>query len=487
MVSASSLFVAAINTASVIATAAIFGASQKADVLLTALTLALGVATPLVSSLDAVYLPRWSSRGELDRTRMARDSSAWFILAFALMGALAWAMRPVWLPMFLMGYEGASTDLDPIVILAAAAFTLSGAAVAIQRTVLVADRRFGAIAFATLPPPFCSFVALFALHGWLGTLSPLWGLVTGNIVALAITVRAAKLSKILSVPSLRSLQEFVAMVVSYVPVAIAAALFAFVPIALRALASQDGIGGLSSQYYAERIFLLPHTILTVSVASVVMPFLVGNRRGDSEIMGDVSIYGLLLLGPISVLLLVYAEDLAAVALQRGSFTAAATVATAGALRGYAFGLVPLFVVTIGWRLLQARALHSAVVIVSLAYVVGTLAIAPILYMAWGLAGIGGANSLGASAAMVAVLVIAARTNGAAALLGRMRSLLLAAGALSVMFVAAVLAFGQLSTVVPSARLAVGSVASILVYCLAVAFLRRSRLLLIGSDWQGGAA
>jgi peptidoglycan biosynthesis protein MviN/MurJ (putative lipid II flippase) len=104
-------------------------------------------------------------------------------------------------------------------------------------------------------------------------------------------------------------------------------------------------------------------------------------------------------------MLIFAPEIVAVALQHGRFSTAAAQLTTAAIRGYSLGLFPLFVATLCWRVLQVRRNLVAVVVVGAVFFFVTLATAVPFFKAWGLFGIGAANTAGAVAAMVLAVVL----------------------------------------------------------------------------------
>jgi putative peptidoglycan lipid II flippase len=168
-------------------------------------------------------------------------------------------------------------------------------------------------------------------------------------------------------------------------------------------ASLRGAGAISAQFYAERLFYLPHTLIAVSVGSVLLPFVLRDAKAGRNATNRLIIYALLVMGPITVLWLLFAPQIVTFALEHGRFSHGASEAVASVLSGYAIGLAPLFVVTLGWRVLTVRSKIRHVIAVPAVFL-GVLGVTAIpLLTVWGLFGLGVAHSLSALVAMVIVV------------------------------------------------------------------------------------
>jgi putative peptidoglycan lipid II flippase len=397
-----SLLTTALNFLTSVLIAKYFGAGRVTDALFVALTLGNAIAPPLISSLDAAFLPVFYRLAGPERIRLGREATAWFGLIFVLLGALIWATRSAWVRLFLHDPASYQPDLDRLILVGAIAFAALGTAMTVQKTLLTGELRFQWIGLTNLMPPAGILLFVIAFHDRLGVMSVMVGMAVGAGVALVVAQLASRGPHPLG-PKVWYGRELIRMTLENLPLATSALLFALNSVILRATASLSGVGGISAQYYAERIFFLPHTLIAVSAASVILPFLMRWRKSQLETIGRIVVYGCLLMGPVALTLLIFAPEIVAVALQHGRFSASAAQLTSAAIRGYSLGLAPLFIATLTWRVLQARHDLAQVVVVGAIFFLTTLATAVPLFDVWGLFGIGAANTAGSIAAMIAAL------------------------------------------------------------------------------------
>jgi putative peptidoglycan lipid II flippase len=404
LIGVASLLTTALNFLTSVLIARDFGAGRVTDALFVALTVGNSIAPPLISSLDATFLPFFYKLSESERTRLGRQASLWFGTLFVALAALIWLTRSFWLVIFLHDPRPYQPDLDRLVLVGVIAFAALGTGMTVQKTLLTGRLRFQWIGVTNLIPPALTLLSIVTLHARLGVMSVMLGMAAGAIVALVVAQLAARGPVRLEGPALWYGRQLARMTLDNVPLALGALFFALNSVALRATASLSGVGGISAQYYAERIFFLPHTLIAVSTASVIFPFLLRWRHSRLETIARIAVYGCLLMGPVTLTLLVFAPDIVAVALYHGRFTAAAARLTSAAIQGYSLGLVPLFIATLCWRVLQARRSLGQVVMVGAAFFFTTVVAAVPFFRLWGLFGIGAANTAGALAAMLLAMI-----------------------------------------------------------------------------------
>jgi putative peptidoglycan lipid II flippase len=117
-------------------------------------------------------------------------------------------------------------------------------------------------------------------------------------------------------------------------------------------------GSIAALNFANRIYLLPNSILVLSLLVVIYPVLVelhveGRVKEFKETLRQGIGLVIVLVFPMMVGLVVLREPVVRLLFERGAFDAAATEATAFALAFYSLGLVGL-----GWQLLMNRAFYA---------------------------------------------------------------------------------------------------------------------------------
>jgi putative peptidoglycan lipid II flippase len=165
-------------------------------------------------------------------------------------------------------------------------------------------------------------------------------------------------------------------------------------------ASGEGTGAVAALDYAFRVMYLPIGLFGVSIAAASTPtFSRLIASGDrSQVGGSVaSAIGLMLAlnVPATVGLIVLAPAIVALIFERGQFTAADTVATAGALQFYAVGLVGYSIVRIVSPAFYALRRSRIPVVASIVSVVANVVLAYTLVRVMSFAGLALATSLAA--------------------------------------------------------------------------------------------
>ncbi len=105
-----------------------------------------------------------------------------------------------------------------------------------------------------------------------------------------------------------------------------------------------GAGGISAIYFANRIIQFPIGLITLSLASAILPTLAGfAAREETDKLKDTLTFSLqnifLVMVPCTVLLIILSESIIRVFFERGAFTSQSTAITSSALMFYSFGLL----------------------------------------------------------------------------------------------------------------------------------------------------
>lgn len=172
-----------------------------------------------------------------------------------------------------------------------------------------------------------------------------WGVLVAGIVQLLFQVPAMARVGMLAVPRIRPRDPGVRRVVALMlPAAFGASVSQINLLVDTLLASFLVPGSISWLYYADRLMELPLGIFAIALATVLLPRLAGSHAagdtdGFSRSLDRGLRLGLLLTLPAATALVVLAEPLIATLFHYGAMGAADVVASAGALRAYALGLV----------------------------------------------------------------------------------------------------------------------------------------------------
>jgi putative peptidoglycan lipid II flippase len=172
-------------------------------------------------------------------------------------------------------------------------------------------------------------------------------------------------------------------------------------------------GGLSSIYYADRLYLLPVGLVGVAAGTVLLPemsrcFAREDWAGAFTAQNRTLAMTITLTAPFAVAFIFVPELIVGALFQHGAFHAADTVATAAVLRAYGFGLLAVVAINALRSGFQAMGDTRTPMMVSLGALAVNLLLKIVLYKPLGAAGIALATSANAWINLVALAVIGAR-------------------------------------------------------------------------------
>ena len=133
-------------------------------------------------------------------------------------------------------------------------------------------------------------------------------------------------------------------------------------------------GGISSLYYGLNIFVLPISIVSIALATVIFPkFSESISRGEYEDLGA-KIYSalrvnLLIFVPVSFLFFLFGDTIIKILFERGKFTAGDTEITFSVLKIYSLSLIFYSIYSILNKVLYAAKLVNALLLITITGIV----------------------------------------------------------------------------------------------------------------------
>jgi putative peptidoglycan lipid II flippase len=405
--------------------AAVLGAGPVSDAFLVALRLPNLVRRVLgEGGINAGFVPLHARIAAEQGEAGAQDFSARAIsttgVALVAFSVIAHFAAGVLVLAIASGYAGdpeglaLTTDLTRLALPAIAALTLA----ALVGAILNAERRYVAAAVAPLVVNLAMIAVLAipvpALRG-----DPL---MMARALALTLTLSAVIQLALLAValrrarPGLRLVRprldaDMRRLVMLAVPGLLAVGAAQLILLAALQAASYTP-SAVSHLHYADRLFQLPLGLIGVAVGIVLLPEIAGRlRSGDSrgfEAATSRALEGSLLLAlPAGAALVILAEPIVGVLLERGAFTAFDRIETAAMLAGLSIGL-PFAVVAkvLGQGLFAGERSRAASLAALVGIVVATVA-CPALAAPLGGFGIGLGAALAFAAHAGAIVVVLA--------------------------------------------------------------------------------
>ncbi len=315
-------------------------------------------------SLSTAFVPLYAGLREADEDadRFASNVLSILLVLFPVVCALGMLTAPWYVPFLVSGFNKEKLELAislsrwlfPSIALVGFGAVFMG--------VLNARGRFFAASFS--PVWFNAGVilgALVAAPHWPGL--PIYGLAAGVLVGAAGQT-------VSQLPSLRRTgfrfsfhllplhPSVLALARRMAPAVVVLAMADINLLVDSKFASHLADGNIASLQYAMRLFQLPLGVFAVSIGTALLPrFAVAKVHDDAPLFRRTFTDGMaltaLILVPATVGLLLVGEGAIRLLFERGRFTPADTVRTAGVLGAYAFGLLAY-----GWDYLGVRACYA---------------------------------------------------------------------------------------------------------------------------------
>lgn len=392
-----------------IALGAVLGAGALADAFYIALRLPNHFRAIFgEGAFNAAYVPGYSRALEERGDAAAKLFSArMFTLLLAvqvIVLLLAWTFMPQVMAVLAPGLESDPQRLALAETMTRITFPylLCITLVTLVAGTLNANGRFAAAAFAPvlLNLAILAFLAIAFLFPNAGYAAAAGVLVAG-VLELALVIVAARRAGILAlfarprfdVDVKRFFKTFVPAVIGSAGVQIAL----FVD---TIIVSMLPTGGVSSVYYADRIYQLPGGVIAIAAGTVLLPemsrrFASGDNRGAYDAQNRTIALTAALSAPFFVAFVTIADIIMRGVFLRGAFDEAAASAAARVLMAYGWGLPAAVLVRSAVASFQARGDTTTPMIVSLIAVAANVALKIVLFRPYGAAGLAIATSVGA--------------------------------------------------------------------------------------------
>jgi putative peptidoglycan lipid II flippase len=172
-------------------------------------------------------------------------------------------------------------------------------------------------------------------------------------------------------------------------------------------------GGLSSIYYADRLYQLPVGVIGIAAGSVLLPemsrrFASGDDAGALDAQNRTMALTIALCAPFFVAFVVTPDVIVRAAFERGAFDAQATAASAQVLAAYGYGLLAVVLIRSAVASFQGRGDTTTPMYVALGAVAVNVALKFALYEPLGAQGLALATAVGAWINFLALAFLATR-------------------------------------------------------------------------------
>jgi putative peptidoglycan lipid II flippase len=321
-----------------------------------------------------------------------------------LVAALAFAFTPYLIDVLAPGFRADPQKFALAVTLTRITFPylLFITLVTLQSGTLNAHGHFAAAAFAPVLMNlsmlvFLGMAFLFANAG----LAASWGLTVSGVLQLLLTSAAAHRAGIFerfAGPAMaKHIKRFLA---SLGPAVIGSAGIQIALFADTIIGSMLPTGGVSSIYYADRIYQLPVAVIGIAAGTVLLPemsrlFAAGHPGAALHAQNRTMSLSLALTAPFCIAFIMIPDDIMRGVFLRGAFTPQAASASAAVLMAYGFGLVAIVLVRTAVASFQAQGNTQTPMLIALAAVAINVGLKILLFKPFGAPGLAAATAAGA--------------------------------------------------------------------------------------------
>ena len=372
-------------------------------------------------AFNAAYVPSYARVLQAEGLERARRFSGQiftglFLVQLVLL-ALAWAFMPYVIDLLAPGFRADPEKFALAVTLTRITFPylLFISLVTLQSGTLNTHGHFAAAAFAPVLLnlsiiAFLCVAFLFANPG----LAASWGLVISGALQLALTSAAAYHAGIferIARPALtKNIKAFLLMLG---PGVIGSAGPQIALFADTILSSLLPTGGVSSIYYADRIYQLPLGVIGIAAGTVLLPemskyFAAGNAPAALHAQNRTMALSLALTAPFFIAFIMVPDEIMRGAFLRGAFTAEAARASAAVLTAYGFGLIAIVLVSAAKASFQAQGDTKTPMLAALLAVAINVLLKIVLFRPFGAPGLAAATAAGAWINLTALVLLALR-------------------------------------------------------------------------------
>ena len=372
-------------------------------------------------AFNSAYVPSYSqvleSEGVFSARLFAGQIFLGLLLSQLIVVALAFAFTPALIDLLAPGFRADPEKFALTVTLTRITFPylMFITLVTLQSGTLNAHGYFVAAAFTPVVMNlsmivFLCVAFLFANPG----LAASWGLTISGVLQLALTSAAAYHAGIFEHFARPAMTKHVKhFLVTLGPAVIGSAGTQIALFADTIIGSMLPTGGVSSIYYADRIYQLPLGVIGIAAGTVLLPemsrlFAAGNPGGALHAQNRTMALSLALTAPFFIAFIMIPEDIMRGVFLRGAFTPQAAGASAAVLTAYGFGLVAIVLLRSAVASFQAQGDTKTPMLIALGAVAVNVALKIVLFKPLGAPGLAAATAAGAWINLLALCFLAIR-------------------------------------------------------------------------------
>ena len=372
-------------------------------------------------AFNAAYVPSYSrvleTEGGAEARHFASQIASLLLMSQVALLILAWVFMPQLVALLAPGFDSDPEKFATAVALTRITFPylLFITLVTLHSGTLNAQRHFAAAAFA----PVLLNVAMIAALGLAFAFpsaahAAAWGVTISGLLQLLLLMEAARRARVLAgLARPRWSADVKQFFTAMGPAVIGSAGVQIALFADTIIASMLPTGGVSSIYYADRLYQLPIGVIGIAAGTVLLPemsrrFAAGDAGGAFHAQNRTMAITIALCAPFAVAFLMIPEAIMRGVFLRGQFTPEAAQASASVLAAYGSGLMAVVLIRAAVASFQSQGDTRTPMMVSLSAVALNVVLKLFLYKPYGAAGLAFATSAGAWLNFAALTYLALR-------------------------------------------------------------------------------
>ncbi len=358
-------------------------------------------------AFNAAYVPSYSQllegRGERSAHVFSNQIFTLLLASQVVLLALAWIFMPTLVDLLAPGFRRDPEKFALTVTMTRITFPylLFITVVTLQSGTLNANGRFAAAAFAPVllnltTVAFLGGAVLFPNAG----IAASFGTTVSGLLQVLMTGYAAWRAGLLETLARPELTDDVRRFFARLgPAVIGSAGTQIAMFADTIIASMLPTGGVSSIYYADRMYQLPLGVIGIAAGTVLLPEMsrrlaAGQDGAAYHAQNRTAALSLALTAPFFVAFIMIPEWIMRAVFEHGAFTGAAADRSAAVLEAYGFGLLAIVLIRSATASFLARGDTRTPMIVTLISFVFNVALKLVLYKPFGAVGLAAATAVG---------------------------------------------------------------------------------------------
>lgn len=350
-----------------------FGTGDELDAFLIALLIPSFIINVIAGSFNAALIPTYiqvrEKEGKQAAQRLFSGVTIWGLGLLVITTILMLVTAPLYLPVIAAGFNRQKLELTFHLLYAIAPLIILSGINIIWSAVLNAGERFALAAFSPTITPGITIILLVLLDSW-RTFALVAGLIGGTAIEILILGIGLKKQKISLFPKWHGFNSHLRQVTSqYVPMIAGSLLMCSTGVVDQSMAAMLPSGSVASLSYGNRIIALPITLATTALGTAVIPYFAKmvTHQDWKAVHHTLQNYLKIIFitsVPLTLLFIIFSEQIIALLFQRGSFTINDTQLVASIQFYFAFQ-IPFYVANIlVVRLISAMQLNHILMQVS---------------------------------------------------------------------------------------------------------------------------